>query len=160
MNEFQIEIELVVTADSADDVNAMLADSGVDYGDITVRSFDHIAVGSIALKRWDVTMIDTVKSATVRTASRWLNTGRIEHFLWQDLSEDEARTLIGVADTITSDLRKALSKLDPNWHCIMYYDGTEILELFRGGMYAFDALGYRNPTDLNKELKGELKYDN
>ena len=132
MNEFQIEIELVVTADSADDVNAMLADSGVDYGDITVRSFDHIAVGSIALKRWDVTMIDTVKSATVRTAAK----------------------------TITSDLRKALSKLDPNWHCIMYYNGTEILELFRGGMYAFDALGYRNPADLNKELKGELKYDN
>jgi hypothetical protein len=125
MNEFQIEIELVVTADSADDVNAMLADSGVDYGDITVRSFDHIAVGSIALKRWDVTMIDTVKSATVRTAAK----------------------------TITSDLRKALSKLDPDWHCLMYYDGAEILELFRGGMYAFDALGYRNPTDLNKELK-------
>jgi len=132
MNEFQIEIELVVTADSADDVNAMLADSGVDYGDITVRSFDHIAVGSIALKRWDVTMIDTVKSATVRTAAK----------------------------TITSDLRKALSKLDPDWHCLMYYDGAEILELFRGGMYAFDALGYRNPADLNKELKGELKYDN
>ena len=125
MNEFQIVIELVVTADSADDVNAMLVDFGVNYGDITVRSFDHIAVGSIALKRWDVTMTDTVKSATVRTASH----------------------------TITSDLRKALSKLDPDWHCIMYYDGAEILELFRGGMYAFDALGYRNPADLNKELK-------
>ena len=122
MNEFQIVIELVVTADSADDVNAMLVDFGVNYGDITVRSFDHIAVGSIALKRWDVTMTDTVKSATVRTASH----------------------------TITSDLRKALSKLDPDWHCIMYYDGAEILELFRGGMYAFDALGYRNPTDLIK----------
>ena len=125
MNEFQIVIELVVTADSADDVNAMLVDSGVNYGDITVSSFDHIAVGSITLKRWDVTMTDTVKSATVRTASH----------------------------TITSDLRKALSKLDPDWHCIMYYDGAEILELFRGGMYAFDALGYRNPADLNKELK-------
>jgi hypothetical protein len=65
MNTFDIVIDLLVTADSAADAHAMLADSGATYGNVTVSLFSR--------KLWDVEMTSTIKTETVRTAAATLS---------------------------------------------------------------------------------------
>ena len=66
----------------------------------------------------------------------------------------EAKTAEDAAATITEELRRAFNAVDENWHAIIFQDDVEKIELFHGGMYRFDELGYREgDIDLNKDFK-------
>ena len=66
----------------------------------------------------------------------------------------EAETAEDAAATITEELRRAFNAVDENWHAIIFQDDVEKIELFHGGMYRFDELGYREgDIDLNKDFK-------
>ena len=66
----------------------------------------------------------------------------------------EAKTAEDAAATITEELRCSFNTVDENWHAIIFQDDVEKIELFHGGMYRFDELGYREgDIDLNKDFK-------
>ncbi len=66
----------------------------------------------------------------------------------------EAETAEDAAATISDELREAFLLIDPDWQGLIFEDDVEKIELFHGGMYRFDELGYREgDVDLNKEFK-------
>ena len=60
----------------------------------------------------------------------------------------QAETPADAAATIGDDIRKAFSDVDPDWHALIFEDDVEKIELFHGGMYRFDELGYRERTNV------------
>ena len=60
----------------------------------------------------------------------------------------EAETAEDAAATIGDDIRKAFSDVDPDWNALVFEDDVEKIELFNGGMYRFDELGYFERTNI------------
>jgi len=66
----------------------------------------------------------------------------------------EAETAEDAAATITEELREAFNVVDPDWNAIIFQDDVEKIQLFHGGMYRFDELGYLNgDVDLSNSFK-------
>ena len=82
--------------------------------------------------KWDITLTNTVEAETVQEA----------------------------VATLSDDLRKSFSEVDPNWHGLVLQDDDEVVELM-----ALDAGGdtYFHPRPVNEhgqELAGKLSKEN
>ena len=103
MVEFRILVDLVVAADTQEEVRDRLGSCGVDFGGVSIEDVDREAFPEglregLAGTQWDITLENLV----------------------------DAETPEAIAATFDYE---ALGKIDPEWHCLIFEGDDEVLEL-------------------------------